>query len=318
MIHVIAICFGFAVFFGICNIILLALCMYRNTGLAQHYFKLEPFFCAFFIYGFCLLIVYYNVFIIGNTGAPMLLAVLGDIAYLFMLLFWAYYIAGEDLRKQGWIGYAFCAVWLVCGVMWVSEEFLGAKPKLHELYVFVNMSGSVLEWIVVMLLVILCIRMGLRRARNLHGIIGSCILIAYQLKVLIMDGFISLHIIKDTAMNVYELEGWPSLLIFCLAINLLSTVFLFSDFKKDYVKSNDNENKNINPVDYKYIAEKHGLSKREAEILPLIIEGLPNAEIAEKSFISENTVKKHVHNVYAKTSVSSRVELITKFNSKMF
>jgi DNA-binding NarL/FixJ family response regulator len=55
-----------------------------------------------------------------------------------------------------------------------------------------------------------------------------------------------------------------------------------------------------------------GLTKREIEILINIFNGLKNAEIAEKLFISEITVKKHLQHIFEKIGVSSRTALIRK------
>src|SRR5476651_1877513 len=57
---------------------------------------------------------------------------------------------------------------------------------------------------------------------------------------------------------------------------------------------------------------KTGLSKREAEILLLIHEGLSNQQIADKLFLSENTVKKHISNIFLKLNVERRTEAIKK------
>lgn len=57
---------------------------------------------------------------------------------------------------------------------------------------------------------------------------------------------------------------------------------------------------------------KLGLSKREYEILQLISEGLSNQQIAGKLFVSENTVKKHVSNLFLKLDVQRRTEAIKK------
>jgi DNA-binding CsgD family transcriptional regulator len=55
-----------------------------------------------------------------------------------------------------------------------------------------------------------------------------------------------------------------------------------------------------------------GLSRREAELLPLLIEGLSNEEIAERLFISPHTVKNHVTNILRKAGVSNRFELLRR------
>ena len=57
---------------------------------------------------------------------------------------------------------------------------------------------------------------------------------------------------------------------------------------------------------------KSGLSKREAEILLLMHEGLSNQQIADKLFISENTIKKHISNIFLKLQVQRRTEAVRK------
>ena len=64
-------------------------------------------------------------------------------------------------------------------------------------------------------------------------------------------------------------------------------------------------------VDEKQL-EKSGISKRELEILQLINEGLSNQQIAHKLYVSENTVKKHVSNLFLKLDVERRTEAIKK------
>jgi DNA-binding CsgD family transcriptional regulator len=57
---------------------------------------------------------------------------------------------------------------------------------------------------------------------------------------------------------------------------------------------------------------KLGISKREYEILQLINEGLSNQQIADKLFVSENTVKKHISNLFFKMDVERRTEAVKK------
>lgn len=55
-----------------------------------------------------------------------------------------------------------------------------------------------------------------------------------------------------------------------------------------------------------------GLTPREHEILGLIAEGLSNREIAERLFVSENTVKTHSSRVFDKLGVSRRTQAVQK------
>lgn len=55
-----------------------------------------------------------------------------------------------------------------------------------------------------------------------------------------------------------------------------------------------------------------GLSKREIEVLQLLAEGLSNQEIAEKLFVSLNTIKTHTSNLFEKLDVKRRTQAIEK------
>jgi DNA-binding NarL/FixJ family response regulator len=59
--------------------------------------------------------------------------------------------------------------------------------------------------------------------------------------------------------------------------------------------------------------ELDNLSKREYEILEMLATGLVYKEISAKLFISAETVRKHVYNVYNKLHVGNRVEAVNKY-----
>jgi NarL family two-component system response regulator LiaR len=55
---------------------------------------------------------------------------------------------------------------------------------------------------------------------------------------------------------------------------------------------------------------KYGLTEREQEVLSLLVEGLSNAEIADRLVVSVATVKFHVRGILSKLGVSSRTEAV--------
>ena len=61
-----------------------------------------------------------------------------------------------------------------------------------------------------------------------------------------------------------------------------------------------------------YRPEDLGLSKRETEVLDLLSEGLSNQEIADRLFVSLNTIKTHIANIYSKLGVSRRTQAVEK------
>jgi NarL family two-component system response regulator LiaR len=61
---------------------------------------------------------------------------------------------------------------------------------------------------------------------------------------------------------------------------------------------------------FKQPAPHYDLTERELEILALLVDGLPNGEIAEKLVVSQSTVKFHVSNILSKLGVTTRTEAV--------
>jgi DNA-binding CsgD family transcriptional regulator len=72
-----------------------------------------------------------------------------------------------------------------------------------------------------------------------------------------------------------------------------------------------------NNLSFDRLCEKYEISKREKEIIHEICEGLTNQQIADKLFISLQTVKDHTHRIYGKTNCSSRAQLMRLVNENM-
>lgn len=63
---------------------------------------------------------------------------------------------------------------------------------------------------------------------------------------------------------------------------------------------------------YEKIVELEKLSMREKEILSLLSEGYRYKEIAQKIFLSTETVRTHIRNIYEKLQVNSRTDALNK------
>jgi DNA-binding NarL/FixJ family response regulator len=55
------------------------------------------------------------------------------------------------------------------------------------------------------------------------------------------------------------------------------------------------------------------LTKRETDVVNLVIQGLSNKKIGEKLFVTEGTVKSYIHNILTKFNIKSRYEIINYF-----
>ncbi|HCW08824.1 MAG TPA: DNA-binding response regulator [Cytophagales bacterium] len=69
-------------------------------------------------------------------------------------------------------------------------------------------------------------------------------------------------------------------------------------------------------IDNFHVNPNSPLTKRETEILQLISEGKTYTQISEQLFISKETSKTHIKNIYAKLQVNCKSEAIAKANSE--
>jgi len=60
------------------------------------------------------------------------------------------------------------------------------------------------------------------------------------------------------------------------------------------------------------------LTKRETEVLFCIADGLSTKQIADKLFVSKNTVANHRRNMLKKSGAKSSSELLNIFNKQIF
>jgi LuxR family maltose regulon positive regulatory protein len=59
-------------------------------------------------------------------------------------------------------------------------------------------------------------------------------------------------------------------------------------------------------------AEDAYLTKREVEILSLIVEGHASKQVADILFVSKRTVDFHLDNIYSKLNVTNRMQALNK------
>lgn len=103
----------------------------------------------------------------------------------------------------------------------------------------------------------------------------------------------------------------PMVLITVMAALFVVCIFLFFHlYQTMYMQPAKTE-----PDYVLQFAARYNLSQRETDLLRFIITGSTNKEIADKLYISENTVKFHVRNLLRKTDCTKRKELLSLFDS---
>jgi len=90
------------------------------------------------------------------------------------------------------------------------------------------------------------------------------------------------------------------------AVNLPPLIYLIKSLKKYPVESHQTTSQTSDLEDFFVV---HNISNREQEIIQLILEGMSNADIEKKLYISPHTVKNHIYNIYQKLGVKNRVQI---------
>ncbi len=112
-------------------------------------------------------------------------------------------------------------------------------------------------------------------------------------------------IIKITFNLVYTEYEFVMLPFFFLIQNAIIIKFSISHYRKTHIKVSFT---NI-PLG---LVEKYDITKREEQVINLILHGYKNKEIAGLLALTSGTVKGYIHKIYRKIGVESRVQLVKK------
>jgi DNA-binding CsgD family transcriptional regulator len=93
-----------------------------------------------------------------------------------------------------------------------------------------------------------------------------------------------------------------------ILFNLLFTVYII----RRYIGTQRRVAAVTDRTSYEDVLSRAGITSREKEILFLLLKGAGNKEIARTLYISTNTVKTHIRNIFQKLDVKSRFELAMK------
>jgi DNA-binding CsgD family transcriptional regulator len=127
--------------------------------------------------------------------------------------------------------------------------------------------------------------------------------------VLICSGFFLTGVILDLLEDIPQVSIYVSILLFdfypiyLVGIGGVMAFWALRDLFRPSISRDS-----LTPRD----PDLSGLqvSRREREVIGLILEGETNASIADRLFISESTVKKHINNLFRKLGIASRWELL--------
>jgi DNA-binding CsgD family transcriptional regulator len=256
-------------------------------------------------YGFFLLALYLFLIafaielygrISGTAGSPALRNLVwifqaaGGITYVFIAPYFYHSLMGIDMTKAKRIAF-FAIDALVVTAALANVAF----PALVATEVILN---GVLFGMIAYGLVLI--------AANLGRIADRTLKQALLIFVILSIGFFpflyldALAGVMTSLSSLQRFEGFAQPLYF-LVLNVLTIYFGLKYFNRPaYMAANEVT---------EFFCTQYGITPREREILPLLLEGTNSREIADTLFVSPKTVENHVYNIYQKLGVKNRVQL---------
>jgi DNA-binding CsgD family transcriptional regulator len=167
---------------------------------------------------------------------------------------------------------------------------------------------------------------------GLAWLAGTHMVLGIAMTIVLVSVFVSMAVFRAHGLDqdqrrAVQVLGWFLLLgyvglaasaalpqaahLFSLAaallwLNCVPLFWLRSQFKRYHVASVSAEG----TAAIARLAEEHGITPRELEVMELIVQGKSNKEIEQQLFISFSTVKNHAYSLYRKMGVKSRAQLI--------
>lgn len=202
------------------------------------------------------------------------------------------------------------------GCVMMMDEYYRVNDKTELVYLVIL---SIIFFVLSTIVLIRCLHYGLHDnpislSRKYMLVVTACLIILHMN-----------HLYIDTSLFFGKLgqSGWANgvidvLWLVFLITNFTTIVFIYkTDFSPLYFRELNDISKPAELTDEEIeldklnrIAEMHELTDREREVLVYAYKGMTNPEIADMLFISRNTVKKHMHNIFEKIDVSTRTELV--------
>ena len=240
---------------------------------------------------------------ISPQGMQTVYALFGLVAFPLLaiaLYFFLAFIAGildESISPP--LRTAYVILWIVLFAAFLIRIQLALKQKNPGISQILNLvSGAVIILLPIIALIYLMLRTGCG-SRNREG------------KGLTTFGVISLasHVLFLAAFSFSQAGSslrWA--VPFCLFLANLAPVLALRKVLSRYGRP-------ILPEAFadprmQRFRSRFQLSAREAEVLDLLLKGKSNKDIEGDLFISHHTVRNHVHNIYQKLDVSSRLQLM--------
>jgi DNA-binding CsgD family transcriptional regulator len=121
-------------------------------------------------------------------------------------------------------------------------------------------------------------------------------------------------LLQATVLLLLPYSAWMALIFVFLLFASMVNLPLYLTYVADLKVFSRPDDTDLPPKIDDFFT-RHEISPREADIIREICNGLSNQEIADKLFITLQTVKDHTSRIYSKTNVRNRMQLMTLVRS---
>lgn len=263
----------------------------------------------------------YSVLKTGLHSAPWPVRVLDIFTFIGQVYFWSAYIrekitlTEEKKKSMRNLSLGLCAICLILsGISYgfLMDGYYLAAPGIRRTFCLISEC-------------IVCIGLTSITMIHLAKALGEIVQRRIRVLVFAISLFITLNglwnafLVIKIMVGLFEDEIYTDPTSLFIFLTNLLTVFLLwnEDFtalfriQDQEYKFSDDRKKRLD-----FIAASHSLTQREREVLELAYEGLTNPEIADQLIISKYTVKRHMHNIFEKLDISTRMELVHLVNQE--
>lgn len=206
----------------------------------------------------------------------------------------------------------FCAV-AAEGVILLLGRYGVGQARLHFEYEAVQIGLTVFNILFAVaviaaaaVLLAIAVKDGDKGIYRSGGIFFSAMMILYMLWILIYD-FASVNRLDNEFL--YSIIIDP-IFVICSVLDIGILIFFFKRFPLGENEPHEPEKTKEQLIEE--FAAARGLTGREKEVLIYVLNGFNNSEIAKELFISENTVKRHMNNIFKKSEAHNRYDLISR------
>ena len=346
--HIVVFIYIFGIFMGMTGILLYWL-MSKKKVLKDRvkdgagYIRLRKFMISTFFIGLISFFTFYGQYIIFLRPANTTFRILDYLFWVCFIFYWIEYLDSmvdgvylhkiKEVIKYGCVVYVL--IWLFTTSQIWHTDFLIVSLSSKMLFVLLDILFCLLSLFVVVIYVI-------RGRRQIQNRLSSLYIFAVSFALTVYAVWEFMHYIRlFTGMDkpeAWELNPVNATAFFLFFTNLITLIYVYhNDFAARFLAVQPigepeeipgpaecpepadipNSPKDAEPAIPDApecadtdIALEHNLTPREREVMEFVRKGFSNAEIAGELYISQNTVKHHIYNLFKKLEVKNRVELI--------